>query len=331
MKTQKKTSQDAPLNAAEISVGVVGIGLMGAVMTACMLAGGHPVAAIALEETERKTAQRRVKKHLQFMADSGALHEDLKPVLARLKVSGEYSRLADCELVVESIIEDLEAKREVVRRVEEHVSSRAIIGSNTSGLPISLIAQNAKKPERIIGLHWLSSSPLGVGVEIMGGKKTAPRFKKRAAEIVKLWGKTPTNVAQDVKGFIGNRIFYVMLREAFALVDSGAATPEDVDLALASSGGNWLPYGGLFRYLDLSGLAAYPNVIRDMFPDLHNENEVPKSLEKLVKSGARGVENGRGFYSYTPAQAKAWQEEFQNFRRDVIALQQQYEKKLKAK
>jgi 3-hydroxybutyryl-CoA dehydrogenase len=68
-----------------------------------------------------------------------------------------------------------------------------------------------------------------------------------------------------------------------------------------------------------------------MFPDLHNENEVPKSLEKLVKSGARGVENGRGFYSYTPAQAKAWQEEFQNFRRDVIALQQQYEKKLKAK
>lgn len=324
-KTAKKNATvAAPLNAGVLPTGVVGIGLMGSSIVACLLAAGHPVAALSLDPNERRTARRRVLRHLREAEQAGLMHETSEAAMQRLQVSGDYEILKGCEIVIESIIEDLDAKHAVISKIEEVCSLKAIIASNTSALPITKIQEGAKSPSRILGLHWGMPCHLSAFMEVIRGEETRPIVVKRAVAFGYLWRKEPTVVHKDIRGFIVNRIGYAMLREAFALVEAGVATPADIDRSVRHSMGPWLAYAGLFRYLDLSGLPPYATIMRDLLPDLDCSKEVPPSLEALIKSGARGVANGKGFYPYTPQEARRWEEGFAEFRRDFIAFLRDY-------
>jgi 3-hydroxybutyryl-CoA dehydrogenase len=317
---QRKNEESLPA----LTIGVVGMGEMGATIAACLLAGGCFVAALAPGEDERRSAKRRVGRFLKRLEDAGELKLPAKQLLRRLKVSREYSVLRDCRLVIESVIEELEIKRGVIRRIEEQVSAATLIGTNTSTLSVTSVQEGARDAGRVLGLHWISSSPFVRGVELMPGAETRPASVEEAAALVRDWEMQPIIARQDSPGFIGNRIYYAMLREAFHIVEAGIATPEDVDKTLRNGMGSWLPFAGLFGYLDLNGLQPYPAIMDYLFPQLSAATEAPHLLRELVAEGANGVSNGRGIYQYTPAQAKKRARDFENFRRDVLKLVREY-------
>jgi 3-hydroxybutyryl-CoA dehydrogenase len=138
------------------------------------------------------------------------------------------------------------------------------------------------------------------------------------------WNKEPTLVRRDIRGFITNRIMYAMIREAFYLVENGYATPADVDRSVRNDMGWWITMAGPFRYMDLTGIPAYAAVMRDLLPELCRETQVPKLMRKVADSGARGVANAKGFYAYTPAQARRWAKRFLAFSYDIRALALKY-------
>ena len=129
---------------------------------------------------------------------------------------------------------------------------------------------------------------------------------------------------RDVRGFITNRLMYAMLREAFHLVEGGYATPADVDRSCRNDYGYWITFAGLFRYMDLTGIPAYAAVMRDLFPDLDCSKEVPRLMREVVESGALGIANAKGFYNYTPAEARRWEKKFLKFSYEIRALAQKY-------
>jgi 3-hydroxybutyryl-CoA dehydrogenase len=161
-------------------------------------------------------------------------------------------------------------------------------------------------------------------MEIICGDLTSPENAAWAVRLARAWGKEPTLVRRDIRGFITNRLMYAMLREAFYLVENGYATPADVDRSARNDMGWWLTLAGPFRFMDLTGIPAYRNVMKDLFPELCNSAEVPKLMQEVVESGARGVSNARGFYDYTPEQAKRWEALFLKISYDIRALALQY-------
>jgi 3-hydroxybutyryl-CoA dehydrogenase len=300
------------------------MGLMGTSIAACLLIAGHPVAAVDSNPARCRQARARLREHLQDARREGLLQATPAQVLERFTVSGDFAVLASCQLVIESVFEDLQAKRRVIRQVEDVVSPRALIGSNTSSLPITQLQKGARHPERVLGIHWGEPAHILRFMEIICGQGTAPAFARRALALARRWGKEPSLVRRDIRGFITNRIMYAMLREAFHLVESGYATVEDVDRSCRNDYGFWITLAGPFRYMDLTGIPAYAAVMKGLLPELSCHKKVPALMKKTVRSGALGVANARGFYRYTPAQARRWEKLFLKFSYDIRALAQKY-------
>ncbi len=307
-----------------IPAGVVGLGLMGTSIVTCLLAAGHPVVAITRSIAKHRNTRRHVLSLLRELVEQGLLKRDPTHLVQRLTVSESYSDLADTEIVVESIIESLEAKYQVLRKIEEATSQQTLIGSNTSAIPVTVLQKGALHPERILGLHWAEPAHVTRFMEIICGEHTKPTFAERALVLARGWGKEPSLLQRDIRGFITNRIMYAMLREAFYLVESGYATIADVDRSLRNDLGYWITFAGPFRFMDLTGIAAYEAVMQHLFPELCNDQKVPGLMSRVVKSGAQGVSNAKGFYSYTPSEARRWEKRFLKFTYEIRALAQKY-------
>lgn len=325
-KRRGKTSRNPRGNGrpASIPVGVVGLGLMGTSIATCLLAAGHPVVGVETDAARLRTARRRSLALLREMRAERALKADPVRLAERFTASGDYGALKDCGLVVESIFENVESKKQVIRKVEEVVSPEAVLGSNTSAIPVSLLQEGALHPERIFGIHWAEPAHTTRFMEIICGDRSDPKYAQRVKALAENWGKEPSVIRRDIRGFITNRCMYALLREAFHLVESGYATIEDVDRSVRNDFGYWITFAGPFRYMDLTGIPAYEAVMRDLLPDLSNETGVPSLISNLVKSGARGVSNAKGFYRYTPATAKRWEELFMKFSYEIRALGLKY-------
>jgi 3-hydroxybutyryl-CoA dehydrogenase len=304
----------------DVPAGVVGMGLMGTSIAACLLIAGHRVAAVESDAAKRRTARPRLRALLRGARKERLLRQDPEKVLERFTVSDSYSVFRDCQIVIESIIEDVEAKRDVIRRIEDVVSPRAIIGSNTSAIPIRHLQQGALHPERILGIHWGEPAHVLRFMEIICGDQTNPRNTERVRRMALHWGKEPSIVRRDIRGFITNRCMYALMREAFHLVEEGYATVADVDRSLRNDLGYWITFAGPFRYMDLTGIPAYATVMRDLFPELCRDTKVPTLIQDLVRSGARGVSNRKGFYRYTKKQAELWEKRFLEFSYEIRAL-----------
>jgi 3-hydroxybutyryl-CoA dehydrogenase len=306
------------------NAGVVGMGLMGSSIAACLLAAGRTVAGVEVDPAKRRKAPRQVLSLLEGLRKESLLSSDPRKILRKLTVSEDYSALRQSQLVVECVTEDLNVKREVIRRIEQAVSPDAIIGSNTSAIPPTALQQDAVHPERILGIHWAEPAHITRFMEIICGKETLPVYAERALALARQLGKQPCLLRKDVRGFITNRIMYAMLREAFHLVESGVASIADVDRSVRNDYGYWITFAGLFRFMDLTGIPAYCAVMRDLLPELDCSKQVPLLMTRMVESGAQGVANAKGFYDYTPAQAKRWQKRFLKFSYDVRALARKY-------
>ncbi len=179
-----------------------------------------------------------------------------------------------------------------------------------------------------MGIHWAEPAHITRFMEIICGQKTLPVYAERAFTLAQQLGKEPSLVRKDVRGFITNRVMYAMLREAFHLVESGVATVADVDRSLRNDLGYWITFAGPFRFMDLTGIPAYAAVMRDLLPDLDCSRKIPRLMTDVVNSGAQGVSNARGFYDYTPAEAKRWEQLFLNFTYDIRSLAQKYPEKV---
>jgi 3-hydroxybutyryl-CoA dehydrogenase len=310
------------------TIGIVGTGLMGSSIASCLLAAGHTVAAVEADAARLKKAPRRILAFLKGLRTERLLKSDPNQLLRKLSIASDYSRLRGSAIVIESVVENLEIKRRVIRKIEEVVPADTLVGSNTSAIPPTLLQRDALHPERILGIHWGEPAHVTPFMEIICGEKTRPVFAERALRFARQLGKEPSLLRKDVRGFITNRVMYAMLREAFHLVESGVASIADVDRSLRNDLGYWITFAGPFRFMDLTGIPAYAAVMRELLPELDCSQKLPRLMRKVVKSGARGVSNAKGFYDYTPSQARRWEEFFLRFSYDIRALAYKYRGKV---
>jgi 3-hydroxybutyryl-CoA dehydrogenase len=208
--------------------------------------------------------------------------------------------------------------------IEAVIAEDALMTSNTSAIPISLLQKMTKHPARFFGLHWAEPSHTTRFLEIICGDESDIAGGEYLYELSNYWNKEATLVRKDIRGFIGNRLMYAMYREAFYLVENGYATIEDVDRVCRNNTGFWMTLVGVFGWMDLTGVAAYHNVMKDLNPTLCNDTHVPKLIDDIFKAGGKGVANGHGFYKYTPEESKMWEETFADFNYEIRNLAMKY-------
>jgi 3-hydroxybutyryl-CoA dehydrogenase len=309
---------------SEFQVGLIGMGLMGRSIATCLLAAGHPLVAIILDMAEEEEIRKGLYAHLKQLREEKITLKDPNELMEHLTLSVDFNLLSRCDLILESITENVESKKAVFKKIESVVSDKIIIGSNTSAIPISLLQEGAKHPERFIGIHWGEPAHITRFMEIICGDQTDITCGHFIKAIASYWNKEPSLLLKDIRGFITNRIFYAMLREALHLVESGVCGYEDVDRSLRNDYGSWISLTGLFRFIDLTGLPAYLTVMEDLNKELCNRSDAPKLMKDLVASGAKGTSNQQGFYSYTPESAQMWDKKFMEFNYDIRKLVGRY-------
>ncbi len=309
---------------AGISVGVVGLGLMGCSISTCLLIAGHTVVALAPIPSDMEHAEQRIRGHLEKSRQEGMIQGAAGEYMERLTITENYAALSGCRLVIECTIENLDIKRSVYARVEAVISGDALLASNTSSIPISILQKQTTHPRRFFGLHWAEPSHTTRFLEIICGADSELELGEYLYELSHHWGKEPTLVRRDIRGFITNRLMYALYREGFYLVENGYATVEDVDRACRNNAGYWMTLVGMFRWMDLTGVAAYHTVMKDLLPTLCNDTALPRLIDDIVQAGGRGVSNARGFYSYTEQEAKLWEETFQEFSYEIRDLALRY-------
>jgi 3-hydroxybutyryl-CoA dehydrogenase len=312
------------INTTEISVGIVGLGLMGCSITTCLLIAGHPVVAIAPIPADMEHAATRIRHHLVKSFEEGLVQNPPEHFFKQLTITEDYSALRLSKVVIECTIEEESIKRSVYDKIESVIAAEALMASNTSAIPISILQQFTSKPERFFGLHWAEPAHTTRFLEVICGDRSDQTKAEYLYELAHAWSKEPTLARKDIRGFISNRLMYAMYREAFSLVENGYASIEDIDRACRNNAGYWMTLVGVFRWMDLTGVAAYHHVIKELFPTLSNQTEMPRLIDDIVKAGGRGVANGKGFYSYTPEEARMWEETFTEFSYEIRQLALKY-------
>jgi 3-hydroxybutyryl-CoA dehydrogenase len=213
-------------------------------------------------------------------------------------------------LAVESVAEELEAKRAVLARAERLLADDGILTSNTSSLPLATLGGSLARPERFAGWHWFNPAELVPLVEVVAAPQTAPAVVERLLALSRTIGKEPVTVRRDVPGFVANRLQYALLREAYALVESGVCDVDDVDRAVVSGlGARWAAIGP-FASMDAAGLEVHEAVAAQLFPQLSRSTAVPALLRELRRRGATGARGGSGLRgTYGPGAARRLDEQ----------------------
>lgn len=307
-----------------ISIGVVGLGLMGCSITTCLLIAEHPVVAVAPVPDDLKNAKNRIVEHLRKSLGEGLVDKSPEYYLGHLTITEDYGLLKDCRLVIECTIENIDIKRAVYNRIEQVIATDALLTSNTSAIPISILQKETQHPDRFLGLHWTEPSHTTRFLEVICGDLSDLAKAEYLYDLSHQWGKEPILVRKDIRGFITNRLMYAMYREAFYLVENGYATVEDVDRSCRNNAGYFMTLVGVFRWMDLTGVPAYHTVMKDLFPTLNNSTAVPKLIDDIVKKGGKGIANAHGFYEYTDEEARLWEETYKDFSYEIRKLALKY-------
>ncbi|MEQ1861785.1 MAG: 3-hydroxyacyl-CoA dehydrogenase family protein [Chthoniobacteraceae bacterium] len=267
-------------------VGVVGLGLLGRGIVACFLKHGFQV--VAVDRSEAQLAQV-----------PGA--------------TSDFSQLAGCTFVVESVTEDVGTKDEVLAAIETVVSATTVIASNTSAIPISQLQARRAHPARFIGMHWAEPAEITRFMELICGEQTSPETLATAEAMARRLGKDPCVVRKDIPGFIVNRIGYAMYREALHLLDTGVADAETIDRAVRNALGLWATVCGPFRWMDITGgPAAYARAMTPVLPTLCNATAPSPTMQR-----AR-------FHECSEEEAKRWEELYHRHAQRVGEMQREY-------
>ncbi|MBA4054626.1 MAG: 3-hydroxyacyl-CoA dehydrogenase [Marivirga sp.] len=317
-------------------IGVVGLGLMGSSIVAALLMRGYKVIAVAPLDTDLESAPSRVKHALHESFKQGIHSQNVAALEANVFFTRNYDDLKNCFLVSECVTENVDIKKNVYALIESSVSDKTIITTNTSAIPITILQKTVIHPGRFLGMHWAEPAFTTPFLEIICGPETDQTVADTLYKTASAWGKEPTLLRKDIRGFITNRLMYAMYREGFYLVENGYANVEDIDRACRNDAGHWMTFCGLFRYMDITGLQAYYHVMKDLFPTLSNQTETPRLIEAIAVDGGNGITNGKGFYQYTKDEAAEWEKAFEEFSYDINALSLKYpidlvEKRMKKK
>ncbi len=208
--------------------------------------------------------------------------------------------LDGADIVVEAVPEQIDLKRRLFGEIEDEISPEAIIASNTSGIPITKIAEGLAHPERVIGWHWSNPPHLIPMNEVINGELTAPEVTAAVEELTRRIGYHPVTLKKEVPGFVENRVLYAIMRECLALVDEGVIDVEGLDLCVKWGIGYKLAVVPPIQLLDMAGLDIYTAVASFLNADLSDEKGISKTATDLRDAGTLGIKTGRGFFEYTP-------------------------------
>jgi 3-hydroxybutyryl-CoA dehydrogenase len=314
------------LKTKDITIGVIGLGLMGSSIVTSLLISGHRVKGIAPLQEDMEEGPSRICEQLAICGELHLLQHSIKSYLSKLTISENYSELSDCSLVLECVTENIEIKKQVFEKILGVVNSYTIIASNTSANSISELQKFVHHPERFLGIHWAEPAFATRFLEITCGEQTSHSCANWVFELAHHWDKEPTILRKDIRGFITNRLMYAMYREALFLIDKNEVSIEDVDKFFKYDAGSWITLMGIFKRMDFMGLNGYLEIFNTLFPKLCNADDVSRIMQQKVLINARGTQSpeGEGLYKYTAEEVKNWNEAFVLFNQDIYQLAKLY-------
>jgi 3-hydroxybutyryl-CoA dehydrogenase len=284
-------------------LGVIGAGQMGGGIAHVAAAAGITVVMRDLEDRFVAKGLDTIAKNLQRGVDKGKMTEEVKSgVLANIQGTTKLEDLAGCDIVVEAAIEKLEVKLDLFRTLDGIVKPGAILATNTSSLPITTIAAATKRPESVIGMHFMNPVPIMKLVEIIRGLQTSDATAAATKSLAEAMGKTPV-FCRDFPGFVSNRVLMPLINEAVFCLHEGVADAASID-TIMKLGMNH-PMGPL-TLADFIGLDTCLYILEVLHDGLGEDKYRPcPLLRKYVEAGWLGKKSGRGFYDYAPGAAGA--------------------------
>ncbi len=277
-------------------VGVLGCGLMGSGIAEVAARAGNEVVVREVTEDLLEKGVGRIEKSLGRAVEKGKMEAaERDEVRGRIRGAVDLDALADCDLVVEAIVENLEEKRKTFGNLDPVVKPEAIFASNTSSLTITQLAMSTSRPERFVGLHFFNPVPVMKLVEVVRTLLTADEAFDSTMEWAREVGKQPI-ACRDNSGFIVNRLLVPYLLDAIRAYEEGVGTVEDIDKGMQLGCGYPM---GPFTLLDFVGLDTTYYIANIMFEEYREKRFAPPPLLKqMVQAGRHGRKTGRGFYEY---------------------------------
>jgi 3-hydroxybutyryl-CoA dehydrogenase len=278
-------------------IGVIGAGQMGSGIAQVAAQAGYSVVMMDASDSQLDKGIERIQKNLDRSVEKGRISVEKKvEILERIGTTSKIEVVAaDSDIVIEAIIENIKVKSEVFRELDVHCPSHTILASNTSSLPITEIAAVTKRPEKVIGMHFMNPVPVMKLVEVIRGLATSDDVFHTVHDLAVQMGKQPVEV-QDFPGFVSNRVLMPMINEAIYTVYEGVATPEAVDQVMKLGMNH--PMGPL-TLADFIGLDTCLYIMETLYEGFADSKYRPcPLLRKYVKAGWLGRKSGRGFYVY---------------------------------
>lgn len=287
----------------EKKVVIAGAGVMGASLAQVYAQAGYEVVVYNRSQSGLERGAHLIAVNQETLVKEGILSAEMsEQVKSGIKYTTEKADFCDCSLVVENIVENMDAKKEFWAEVSAMAPAEALLSTNTSGLSVTELATAVNGSERFMGQHWLNPPHLLPLCEIVVAEKTAPKQVQKMRDLVAALGKQPV-VVKDIPGFIINRIQFALLREALHIVESGAASFADVDTVLKAGMGLRYAALGPFGVADFGGLDTFNRINSYLNAELSDRKEGSALLKEMVEQGKLGVKSGAGFYDYSGEKA----------------------------
>ncbi|TDC10709.1 3-hydroxyacyl-CoA dehydrogenase family protein [Streptomyces sp. 8K308] len=276
---------------------VIGAGLMGSGIAQVAAQAGWRVTVVDTTEEALRRGIEGVQASWARFVEKGKLAEgEAAAALERITTSTELDAVADADIVVEAVFEQVEVKRELFRTLDGLVKDTTVLASNTSAIPITKLAAATRHPERVVGTHFFSPVPLMSLCELVRGLRTSDETLATAREFAESTGKTCIVVERDVAGFVTTRLISALVVEAVKLYEAGVASAEDIDLACKLGFGHAM---GPLATADLTGVDILSHATENIYAESRDEKFAPPELmRRMVDAGDFGRKTGRGFYRY---------------------------------
>jgi len=291
---------------------VIGTGTMGVGIAAGFLASGADTVILGRSAEKALASLDPIKACAQSI-NPGWLDSNPQLQSGQIEIWQDW---AEVDLVIETVSEQLNLKREIFATLDQHVPHHIPIGSNSSGFPISDIAKDLPTAHRMFNTHYFMPAHIVPLVEIVAGEHSDLALAEKVCQLYRAHGKKPVLVKKDIPGFLANRIQHALMREALSLVEEGIATPDDIDTAVRYSFGFRYAAVGPMTQKEISGWEGMTLAAELIYPSLSNITKPPSCVTNLVKSGKTGIAKGAGF--------KPWPRE------EAALMKQNYEQRLKA-